>query len=76
MPPLYDVLWGIVLVPQVSLLASALTLWFQRCSDRGGGLLDLVVIIVLPVIGPAAYLAGRALSRNAARPAGGESGSA
>ncbi|MCL3859454.1 hypothetical protein [Actinotalea sp. K2] len=67
LPVWYDVLWSLVVLAQVGLLAAALTLWFRRRHDHAGGLLDLVVILVVPLIGPAAYLAGSAPFRTAVR---------
>ena len=65
-PAGYDVLWSVVALVQVVLLATALTVWFRARHDRGGGLLDVLVILLVPVLGPAAYLAGRHLARRGA----------
>ena len=75
LPAWYDVVWSIVALTSVGLFVAALTAWSKARHDRGGGVLDLVVLVMLPVIGPAAYLTGRWLARRrSAPPAGGDSG--
>lgn len=63
LPAGYDVLWSLVTVGHVVLLAWALVVWSRARVSGGGGLVDVLVIVLLPVIGPAAYLTGRALAR-------------
>lgn len=62
-PAWYDVLWSVAAVGHVVLLAVALTVWFRVRRDRSDGALELLVILVVPVVGAAAYLTGHALSR-------------
>lgn len=56
LPPSYDVLWSVLALACSGLLTWALVLWFRARPDRGGGVLDLLVVLFVPVIGPAAYL--------------------
>jgi hypothetical protein len=53
------VLSSLLVLAHVALLTWALMLWFRARPDRGGGALDLLVVLFVPVIGPAAYLLGR-----------------
>lgn len=58
LPPSYDVLWSVLALAHVALLTWALVLWFRVRHDRGGGVVDLLVVLFVPLIGPAAYLLG------------------
>ena len=77
-PAAYDVVWSLVVVAHVVLLVAALVQWSRARAARapqGDGLLDVLVIVLVPVLGPAAYLIGRrrapdADRRTAARPTG------
>lgn len=62
----YDVVWSVAAVAAILLLGAALKQWFR--SGQGGllGLLQVAVIVLLPILGPAAYLAATASTR--ARP--------
>lgn len=62
LPPAYDVLWSVLALGHVALLAAALVIWFRARHERGGGVVDLLVILILPVMGPAAYLLGHHLA--------------
>lgn len=59
----YDVVWSVAAVAAILLLVAALKQWFR--SDQGGllGLLQVAVIVLLPILGPAAYLAATASTR-------------
>lgn len=67
-PAGYDVMWSVAILAPLVLLGIALTVWFR---DRhhlerglfGGGVLDVLVILLVPVLGPAAYLIGRSWAR-------------
>ena len=67
LPAAYDVVWSVLVLAQLALLAAALIQWSKTRATRGGGLVDLLVIVLLPVIGPGTYLVGRRLA--ARRPA-------
>ena len=56
LPASNDVLWSALALAYGALLTWALVLWFRARPDRGGGVLDLLVVLFVPVIGPAAYL--------------------
>ena len=56
--PWYDVAWSALALAQVALLVGALARWSRMRASRGGGLLDLLMIVLLPIVGPAAYLVG------------------
>jgi len=70
LPTSFDVAWTVLTFGSVLLFAGALVVWSRARRDRGGAIIDLVVIVALPLIGPACYLLGRAWS---ARSAGGTS---
>ncbi len=57
-PPWYDALWTVTATALVLLWAGALTLWVVRRRLDLHGLVDLVLILVVPVLGPLAYLLG------------------
>lgn len=74
-PAAYDVLWSVVVLGQVALLATALTVWFRDRHHRAvgvidGGPIDVLVILLVPVLGPAAYLIGRSWAGRARDAAG------
>lgn len=58
-PAIYDVVWSLVVVAHVVLLLLALARWSRVRASHGGGLVDVLVIVLVPVVGPAAYLWGR-----------------
>lgn len=58
LPASNDVLWSTLALAYGALLTWALLLWFRARPDRGGGVLDLLVVLFVPLIGPAAYLLG------------------
>lgn len=62
LPAAYDLVWTVVALGHVALLAVALVIWFRARRERGVGVVDLLVILLLPVIGPAAYLLGHLLA--------------
>ncbi|MDT0166322.1 hypothetical protein Q9R32_12235 [Actinotalea sp. AC32] len=62
-PAGYDVLWSAVVLANLVLLGAALVVWSRARVGGGGGLLDVLVIVLVPFLGPAAYLTGRALAR-------------
>lgn len=62
LPAWYDIVWSGLALAYVALLAPALVLWFRARHDRGGGLVDVLIILFVPVIGPAAYLLGQQLA--------------
>lgn len=65
MPPAYDVVWSVVVLAQLVLLGMALVRWFRARTGGGGGLLELLAIVLVPVLGPATYLLAQ---RGAAAP--------
>ncbi|WNB84669.1 hypothetical protein [Cellulomonas sp. ATA003] len=66
LPAAYDVAWSLVVLGHAVLLLIALVQWFRARGTPAGGVLDVLVIVLVPLIGPAAYLIGR---RGTARPA-------
>lgn len=58
LPASYDLLWSVFALAYITLLAVALVVWFRARHERGGGVVDLLVVLFVPVIGPAAYLLG------------------
>ncbi|MBW0254650.1 PLDc N-terminal domain-containing protein [Cellulomonas sp. PS-H5] len=65
-PAAYDVLWTATVLLLVALTVGALLVWARRRESASNALVHLALILVVPVLGPAAYLAGAALDRRAA----------
>lgn len=65
-PATYDVLWTATVLLLVALTVGALLVWARRRESASNALVHLALILVVPVLGPAAYLAGAALDRRAA----------
>lgn len=65
-PAAYDVLWAATVLLLVALTVGALLVWARRRESASNALVHLALILVVPVLGPAAYLAGAALDRRAA----------
>lgn len=65
-PAPYDVLWAATAVLLVALTVSALLVWARRRESASNALAHLALILLVPVLGPAAYLAGAALDRRTA----------
>jgi hypothetical protein len=56
----YDLIWSVAALLVLALTFAALFVWFRTHWDRSwDALLALLVIVVLPVVGPAAFLASR-----------------
>ncbi len=51
--PWYDYLWTVIAVIAIALLGAALNRWFRASQSE---VLALVAIVIVPIIGPAAYL--------------------
>ncbi|NHT19263.1 PLDc N-terminal domain-containing protein [Cellulomonas sp. IC4_254] len=66
-PAGYDVLWTAVVLLLLGLTVAALLVWARRRESASSALAHLVLILVVPVLGPAAYLAGAVLDRRSAR---------
>jgi hypothetical protein len=59
-PPLYDVIWSTFALASVVLLLAALVRWGRDRHAVGGlGVLWLLILLFVPVVGPAAYLVTR-----------------
>ena len=74
LPAAYDVAWSLVALAQVVLVLAALVQWFRARATGEAGLLELVAVVVVPVLGPLAYLLARrgaARTRAAGRRGGG-----
>jgi uncharacterized membrane protein YhaH (DUF805 family) len=71
-PPGYDVLWTGAVVLLLGLLVAALALWVRRRRAGRASLVELALLLVVPVVGPAGYLIGEAVALRARRdvPAG------
>jgi hypothetical protein len=64
LPATYDVVWTVVLLSGLVLLAVTLRLWFRDGSSaRDGAVLELLAIVLVPVLGPLAYLLIRSRRR-------------
>lgn len=61
--PGYDYVWSVLAVLAVGLLGAGLVRWFRRGEPDLLALLQLLVIVVVPILGPAAYLLGTAGGR-------------
>lgn len=58
--PTYDLIWSACALVAVGLTLAALVVWFRtRWEQAWEAVLSLLVIVVVPVIGPAAFLASR-----------------
>ena len=68
-PASYDVLWTAVVVVLVAVTAAALLVWSRRRESVSRALVDLALILLVPVLGPAAYLAGALRDRRSGRAA-------
>ena len=66
-PAAYDVLWTGTVLLLLALLAAALAVWVRRRRVGRASLVELVLVLVVPVIGPAGYLVGEAVARRARR---------
>lgn len=66
LPAGYDIAWAVLAVAGVAALFAALVVWFRDERRGGAKPLSLAVIVLLPVLGPTAYLVSR---RGAAREA-------
>ncbi|WP_407342154.1 hypothetical protein [Pengzhenrongella phosphoraccumulans] len=54
----YDVVWAIVALISVVVLILALTAWSRARRGGGGSVVEVLMIVLIPIIGPAAYLIG------------------
>lgn len=67
-PAGYDVLWTVTTLVLLALLLAALVVWVRTRQGSGTRALgELALIVLVPVLGPAAYLAGAWSGRRAAR---------
>jgi NhaP-type Na+/H+ or K+/H+ antiporter len=58
--PMYDLIWSACALVAVGLTLAALVVWFRtRWEQAWEAVLTLLVIVLVPVIGPAAFLASR-----------------
>jgi hypothetical protein len=56
----YDLIWSAGALVAVALTLAALVVWFRtRWEQAWEAVLTLLVIVVVPVLGPAAFLASR-----------------
>lgn len=55
-PAAYDIAWTIVVTVGVVLLVMALVRWFRSTESGFRSLLHILVILFVPLVGPAAYL--------------------
>ncbi|RPF28213.1 hypothetical protein [Georgenia muralis] len=62
--PAYDFLWSVLALVAIALLVVALTRWFKAHPAGALAIVQVVAIVVLPIIGPTAYL----LATSDARP--------
>lgn len=66
----YDLIWSVGTLVVLALTFAALVVWFRTRWERTGrAILALLVIVVLPVVGPAAFLASRGRRPSVARSA-------
>lgn len=67
-PATYDVLWTATTVVLVGLLLAALVVWVRTRQGSGSRALgELALIVLVPVLGPVAYLLGAWAGRRATR---------
>jgi hypothetical protein len=58
--PMYDLIWSAGALVAVGLTLAALVVWFRTGWEQAWeAVLTLLVIILVPVLGPAAFLASR-----------------
>ena len=58
--PQYDLIWSACALVAVALTLAALVVWFRmRWEQAWEAVLTLLVIVAVPVLGPAAFLASR-----------------
>jgi hypothetical protein len=58
--PMYDLIWSACALVAVGLTLAALVVWFRTGWEQAWeAVLTLLVIILVPVLGPAAFLASR-----------------
>lgn len=58
--PQYDLIWSAGASVAVALILAALVVWFRtRWEQAWEAALTLLVILVVPILGPAAFLASR-----------------
>ncbi|MDR7382844.1 hypothetical protein [Promicromonospora iranensis] len=56
----YDLIWTVGALLSLGLTFAALVVWFRtRWSRTGEAVLTLLVILVVPILGPAAFLTAR-----------------
>jgi hypothetical protein len=56
----YDLIWSAGALVAVALTLAALVVWFRTRWERTGeAVLTLLVIVLVPILGPAAFLASR-----------------
>jgi len=55
----YDIAWTIAALISFAVLMVALTVWSRTRRDGGGSVAEVLMIVLFPIIGPAAYLLGR-----------------
>ncbi|GIG36459.1 hypothetical protein [Cellulomonas pakistanensis] len=65
LPAPYDLLWSAALVVLVGLTVAAVLVWSRRREPASSALGTLALIVLVPVLGPATYLAAAALDRRA-----------
>ncbi|WP_298458069.1 hypothetical protein [uncultured Cellulomonas sp.] len=78
LPAAYDVAWSLAVVVHLGLLFVALVRWNGARATPGApgaGLVDLLVVVLVPVLGPAAYLVGRRAAGSGRRADAGPTGS-
>lgn len=56
MPAMYDVVWSVTALGGLVLLAIALVRWFGSATSGLRSVAEVAVIVLLPILGPAAYL--------------------
>ncbi|HEY0189303.1 MAG TPA: hypothetical protein VGC67_17585 [Cellulomonas sp.] len=69
-PSSFDLAWTVLVAGGALLLLAALVVWGVRGREPGGTLTELLLIVLVPVLGPAGYLLGE-LVRRGRRPARG-----
>jgi len=69
-PAAYDALWTVTVVLLVGLTVAALVVWARRRETAVHALGALALIVLVPGLGPAAYLAGVLVERRPGRRAG------
>ncbi|HLS13797.1 MAG TPA: hypothetical protein VK095_04730 [Beutenbergiaceae bacterium] len=64
----YDLIWSILLVPIIVVTVLALRAWFRARPPGPLGIVQGLVIILIPVLGPIAYLVATADERRRRAP--------